>query len=101
MIRVFKNEKDLGDKLAGRRNWCEVWEAATSIPARNQPLPEHQMAAAGSLVFTLRLEVSIHMSPRLSVQRMLVTASQHLIVSKPGLCKPFQNMPCMSFLAQP
>lgn len=58
MIRVFKNEKDLGDKLAGRRNWCEVWEAATSIPSRNQPLPEHQMAAQGSLVFTLRLEVN-------------------------------------------
>ena len=63
MIRVFKNEKDLGDKLAGRRNWCEVWEAATSIPARNMPLPEYQLAAQGSLVFTLRLEVS---SPSIS-----------------------------------
>lgn len=57
MLRVFKNEPGLGDKLAGRRNWCEIWEASTSIPARNQPLPEYQVAAQGSLVFTLRLEV--------------------------------------------
>lgn len=37
LIRVFKSEKDLGDKLAGRRNWCE---AVTSIFARNMPLSE-------------------------------------------------------------
>ena len=59
MLRVFKNEEHLGDKLAGRRNWCEVWEASSSISARNQPLPEYQVAAQGSLVFTLRLEVMI------------------------------------------
>ena len=59
MLRLFKNEKDLGDKLAGRRNWCEIWEANQSIPARNQSLPEYQLAAQGSLVFTLRLEVGI------------------------------------------
>ncbi len=35
------------------------WEARSSISARNQPLPEYQVAAQGSLVFTLRLEVSI------------------------------------------
>ena len=58
MLRVFKTEAHLGDKRAGRRNWCEVWEASQSIPARNQPLPEYQLAAQGSLVFTLRLEVS-------------------------------------------
>ena len=57
MLRVFKGEPGLGDKLAGRRNWCEVWEASSSISARNQPLPEYQVAAQGSLVFTLRLEV--------------------------------------------
>ena len=57
MLRVFKAEPALGDKLAGRRNWCEVWEASSSISARNQPLLEYQVAAQGSLVFTLRLEV--------------------------------------------
>jgi hypothetical protein len=57
MLRVFQKEQSLGDKLAGRRNWCEIWEASSSIPARNQPLPEYQVAAQGSLVFTLRLEV--------------------------------------------
>ena len=57
MLRVFHKEAGLGDKLAGRRNWCEIWEANSSVPARNQPLPEYQLAAQGSLVFTLRLEV--------------------------------------------
>ncbi|KAL0040536.1 hypothetical protein WJX77_010023 [Trebouxia sp. C0004] len=57
MLRVFQKEPGLGDKLAGRRNWCEIWEASSSIPARNQPLPEYQVAAQGSLVFTLRLEM--------------------------------------------
>ena len=57
MLRIFHKEPGLGDKLAGRRNWCEIWEASSSIPARNQPLPEYQVAAQGSLVFTLRLEV--------------------------------------------
>ncbi len=59
MLRIFHKEPGLGDKLAGRRNWCEIWEASSSIPARNQPLPEYQVAAQGSLVFTLRLEVII------------------------------------------
>ena len=58
MLRVFKGEPSLGDKLAGRRNWCEVWQASSSISARNQPLLEYQVAAQGSLVFTLRLEVN-------------------------------------------
>lgn len=57
MLRIFHKEPGLGDKLAGRRNWCEIWEASSSIPARNQPLPEYQVAAQGSLVFTLRLEM--------------------------------------------
>ena len=57
MLRVFKGEPGIGDKIAGRRNWCEIWEASSSISARNQPLPEYQVAAQGSLVFTLRLEV--------------------------------------------
>lgn len=58
MLRIFHKEPGLGDKLAGRRNWCEIWEASSSISARNQPLPEYQVAAQGSLVFTLRLEVT-------------------------------------------
>ena len=57
MLRMFKNEPHLGDKMAGRRNWCEVWEAGASVAAGNQPLQEYQVAAQGSLVFTLRLEV--------------------------------------------
>ena len=63
MLRIFKSEPALGDKLAGRRNWCEVWEASSSIPARNQPLLEYQVAAQGSLVFTLRLEVCVESNP--------------------------------------
>ena len=100
MLRVFKNEPGLGDKLAGRRNWCEIWEASTSIPARNQPLPEYQVAAQGSLVFTLRLEVIasllltallVHDSPALSV--LSLSALSVLRLSTKLLCRPALSLP--------